>query len=97
MCTKLLQYCNAQTLEILNIAVILNPRLKSLSIFKVDEIATQLKVWEKFCILLSASHPVSDYHSESTDSTELIEVNETSTNTSDVNENTDRDPSYGSS
>lgn len=47
MCTKLLQYRNAQTLEILNIAAILNPCLKSLSVLKVDEIATQLKVWEK--------------------------------------------------
>ena len=45
----------------------------------------------KNCNLLSVSNPVYNYQSESTDRTALIEINETSMNTSDVSENTSCD------
>ena len=48
MCTKLLQYYNVQTSEILNIAAFLDPPFKSLSFLEeVDKIATRLKCRKK--------------------------------------------------
>ena len=50
MHTKLLQYYNAQTLDVLNIAAFLNPCFKSLSFLEeVYKVSTRLTVQEKIC------------------------------------------------
>ena len=85
MHTKLLQYYNKQTLDILNIAAFLDPRFKSLSFLEeVDKVSTYLTVQEKICTLLLDS--VSDHPSGavSTESTSSSEVNIVSSELSDV-------------
>ena len=68
MHTKLLQYYNAQTLDILNITVFLDPCFKSLGFLEeVDKVSYSLNSVGKNCSLLLES--VSDhlrYHSDAT-------------------------------
>jgi len=60
MHTKLLQYYNSQTLEILNIATLLDPRFKSLSFLEeVEKVLIRLNVQEKICSLFMESDSVS--------------------------------------
>ena len=84
MHTKLLQYYNAQTLDVLNITAFLDPRFKSLNLGRQS--FNSLNNAGKICSLLLNSDSISDHPSGSgsTESTSSSEINIVSSESSDV-------------
>ena len=84
MCTKLLQYYNSETLGILNITALLDPRFKSLSFLEeVEKVSTRLNVQEKICSLLLESNSTSD-DTSGPEAESTNEIGSSSTGATDV-------------